>query len=139
MHNIHEFEDIYQIELFVLNFRHCIGTYEVNHTFIGTWAINRIQILDWDGKPILPSIIHDCSFAVSSSKSIRVFSKLDFEKYYRMFVRGYGSITKQLTDLPNKFQWGSKSQLAFEKLKNLFVSFGYKQIETSGTLMIRFV
>jgi RNase H-like domain found in reverse transcriptase len=49
---------------------------------------------------------------------------LGLADYYRKFIRGYGLLSKPLTDLlkKNGFKWNPQATMAFEKLKNALSS-----------------
>ena len=58
-------------------------------------------------------------------KTVRgVRSFLGFANFYRRFIKNFSQLSAPLTRLTGDvpFQWGPKEQLAFEKLKEIFVT-----------------
>ena len=58
----------------------------------------------------------------TSIKSVRSF--LGFANYYRLFIKDFAILAKPLTDLTKKnikFDWNNECEVAFQKLKELFV------------------
>ena len=61
--------------------------------------------------------------APSTPKGVRQF--LGFANFYREFISDFSNIARPLTQLTRKgilFQWGSKEEAAFRKLKEMFIS-----------------
>ncbi|KAI0992309.1 hypothetical protein K3495_g15877, partial [Podosphaera aphanis] len=61
--------------------------------------------------------------APTSVKGVRGF--LGFANFYRRFIHKFAELAKPLTDLTRKdckFQWNSDADLAFRKLKEIFIS-----------------
>ena len=61
--------------------------------------------------------------APTTVKDVRGF--LGFANFYRRFIQGYSDLVRPLTDLTHKdmrFEWSVKANVAFRKLKDIFVS-----------------
>ena len=61
--------------------------------------------------------------APTTVKDVRGF--LGFANFYRRFIQGYSDLVRPLTDLTHKdmrFEWSVKADVAFRKLKDIFVS-----------------
>lgn len=61
--------------------------------------------------------------APSDKKAVQRF--VGFANFYRRFVRGFSSIISPITQLTRqqiRFQWSQEAQVAFDKLKSLFIS-----------------